>query len=61
MRENIFNKDGKLIGQNWQRENGNWMHKWTDFRSDEVFEKHSWKNKAKGKDDDGWTYENVVG
>jgi hypothetical protein len=50
-----------LIGQNWQRENGNWMHKWTDFRSDEVFEKHSWKNKAKGKDDDSWTYENVVG
>jgi hypothetical protein len=29
MRENIFNKDGKLIGQNWQRENGESDDSWT--------------------------------
>jgi len=59
MRENIFDKNGKLIGQNWQRANGDWMHKWTDFRSVEVFEKYSWKGKAKGDVDGSWTYEIV--
>lgn len=32
MRQNIFDKNGKLIGQDYQRDNGDWMHKWTSAR-----------------------------
>lgn len=56
MTENIYNKQGKLIGQNWQRNNGKWMHKWIDFRTND-FDKFSWGEKAEGEDIDSWTYE----
>lgn len=58
-RENIFDRNGKLIGQNYQRDNGDWMHKWSSVNH-EGFDKFSWKGKAKGKDMETWTYEELV-
>ena len=55
LRLNIF-RDGKLIGQDYLRENGTWGHKWFDTKKDE-FERGGWRGKAKGEDDIDWTYE----
>ena len=55
--ENIY-KDGKLIAQNWQRHNGDWMHKWMDWRTND-FDKFSWRGKAKGEGMNNWTYKKL--
>lgn len=59
MRYNIYS-NGKLIGQNYQRENGDWMHKWYDSK-DKKFERGSWKGKCGSKDDNmsEWKYKLV--
>lgn len=56
MRQNIFDKNGELIGQNYQRDNGEWMHKWV-LRGE--FERGSWRGKAQGDEMDTWTYVDV--
>ena len=53
--ENIYDKDDKLIGQNWQRNNGDWMHKWMDHRTGSFY-KFSLHGLAKGEDMSSWTY-----
>jgi len=58
MRQNIFDKNGKLIGQNYQREDGRWMHKWASVNH-EGFDKFSWRFKAKGESMETWTYKEV--
>ena len=60
MRQNIFNQNDKLIGQNYQTKKGKWRHKWIDFRSNNgTFEPFTWSGKAKGDDMDTWTYEKL--
>ena len=54
-KENIFDKNGKLMAQNWQRHNGDWMHKWIDFKINDFY-KFSWGGKAKGKEMDSRYY-----
>lgn len=58
MTENIYNEQGKLIAQNWQRHNGDWMHKWITFRTGD-FDKFSWRGKAEGEDMMTWTYKKL--
>lgn len=53
---NRYRPNGKLIGQNYQRDNGDWMHKWKSINH-EGFDKFSWNGKAKGNDMETWTYE----
>ena len=60
MRQNIFDKNGRLIGQNYQRDNGDWAHKWVSVNHD-GFDKFSWRGKAEGRDMDTWTYVVVDG
>jgi hypothetical protein len=55
MRFNIFNKDGELIGMDYQRDNGHWSHKWFN-RRDNCFERGSWRGRAEGKNQDTWKY-----
>jgi len=55
MRQNIFDKNRKLIGQNYQRDNGDWMHKWISVRH-KGFDRFSWKGKAQGENMETWTY-----
>ena len=54
--QNIFDKNGRLIGQDYQRHTGEWMHKWKSVRH-EGFDKFSWRGKAQGEDMDTWTYD----
>ena len=56
MRINIFHK-GKLIGQDYQRENGEWMHKW--MREDGKFERGGWRGRCEGEDSHEWEYVEV--
>lgn len=44
----------KLIGQDYQRENGEWMHKWV---MNGVFERGSWRGRCAGENSDNWRYE----
>jgi len=55
MREDILDQNGKLIGQNYQRENGEWMHKWVSVNH-EGFDKFSWRGKATGENMGLWTF-----
>ena len=57
MRFNIF-ENGKLIGQDYQRDSGEWMHKWVDWRTGE-FERGSWRLRCEGNNKDKWIYEEV--
>ena len=57
MRYNIFDKE-RLVGQDYQRDNGEWSHKW--FRSrDKKFERGSWRGRAKGENMTNWKYVEV--
>lgn len=56
MRQNIFDLRGELIGQNYQRDNGDWMHKWANSNG---FDRFSWRGKAEGEDMNNWTYKDV--
>ena len=53
-RLNIY-QNGKIIGQDYQRENGDWMHKWW-CRRDNRFERGSWPGRAQGDNMSGWAY-----
>jgi len=54
MRYNIFDKE-RLVGQDYQRENGEWSHKWF-LSNDKKFERGSWRGRAKGKNMSNWKY-----
>ena len=57
MRYNIFDKE-RLVGQDYQRDNGEWSHKW--FRSrDKKFERGSWRGRAEGDNQKNWKYVEV--
>jgi hypothetical protein len=56
-RLNIYN-NGKLIGQDYQRDNGYWSHKWYDPKT-KKFERGSWTGRAKGENMSNWIYEPV--
>jgi len=58
MRFNIYDENKKLIGQDYQRENGEWSHKWTRGENRE-FERGSWKFRADPDNLKKWTYEEV--
>ena len=56
MRFNVF--DGsRLVGQDYQRDNGQWSHKWFDGKTG-MFERGSWPGRcdSSGKN---WTYQHV--
>lgn len=57
MRLNVYEND-KLIGQDYQRENGEWMHKWFDHRTG-TFERGSWRGRCQGETEKTWTYEDA--
>lgn len=57
-RVNVYDKNGNLIGQDYQRDNGDWMHKWVSVRH-EGFDKFSWKGRVEGEDMDKWTYKEI--
>lgn len=57
-RFNIYN-NGNLIGQDYQRNNGEWMHKWKSVRH-EGFDKFSWRGRAVGKGMKNWKYVLIV-
>ena len=59
MRYNILNKNGKIIGQDYQRENGEWMHKWKSVNHN-GFDRFSWRGRADGIDSKFWTYEKLI-
>lgn len=49
-------ENGKLIGEDYQRENGEWSHRWIDEKTG-TYERGSWIGKAKGEKMATWTYE----
>ena len=57
-RINVFTREGKLIGQNYQRDNMEWMHKWIDGRTGQ-FERGSWSGKCEGETSEKWTYKQI--
>ena len=59
LRFNVYDKKGNLIGQDYQRDNGQWMHKW--IGKDGKFERGSSKGRCKSDDGDSktWTYKRV--
>ena len=54
-RINIYDKNGKWIGQDYQRENGKWSHKWKSINH-EGLDRFSWTGRAKGEDMETWSY-----
>lgn len=52
IRFNVYDGD-KLIGQNYQRENGEWMSKWKSNRHD-GFDTFSWRGKLHGQEVNNW-------
>lgn len=58
-RVNVFDAKGKLIGQDYQRDNGEWMHKWIDPKTG-TFERGSWRGKCQGEDMRNWSYEDCI-
>ncbi len=57
-RFDIYNENGKLIGQDYKRENGGWMHKW--MTKEGVFERGSWRGRAEGENKNKWKYEPIT-
>jgi len=53
-RFNIY-ENGKLIGEDYRRENGEWSHRWIDGNTNEL-EKGSWTGRAQGDKMETWTY-----
>jgi hypothetical protein len=58
LRYNIYNSRGELIGQDYQRDNGEWMHKWFDSKTGK-FERGSSKFRADGNEKKSWIYKEV--
>ena len=58
MRFNIYNEHNELIGQDYQRNNGEWSHKWFDNNIRKL-ERGSWTGKAKGDNMEKWKYVEV--
>lgn len=54
-RINIYDKNGKWIGQDYQRGNGDWSHKWKSTHH-EGLDRFSWRGRAKGEDMKTWSY-----
>lgn len=54
---NIY-QNGELIGKDYQRENGEWSHRWIDGKTG-TFERGSWSGKSQGDKMDTWTYKEV--
>lgn len=52
----IYNERGEIIGQDYQRDNGEWMHKWI-LRGE--FERGSWRGRCSGENQNKWTYKEV--
>lgn len=59
MRLNVYDENHKLIGQDYQRESGEWMHKWIDSKTGK-FERGSWKGRCEGQGSENWYYKNVI-
>lgn len=57
MRYNAY-ENGKMIGQEYQGENGEWRHKWTNHRTG-MLERGSWRGRCRGDNEKTWTYEKV--
>jgi hypothetical protein len=55
-RVNVYDKNGKLIGQDYQRDNGDWMHKWFDDKT-QSFERGSWRGRCDGVGIEDWLYQ----
>jgi len=49
-------ENGELIGEDYQRENGEWSHRWIDGNTNE-FERGSWPGRAQGDKMKSWVYE----
>ena len=58
-RINVYDGNGKLIGQDYQRENGEWMHKWMDGKTDS-FERGSWRGRCEGDNSAKWIYKDCL-
>lgn len=58
LRLNIYTKNGKIVGQDFLREDGTFGHKWFDSKLEE-FERGSWRGRAKGDNDLDWVYKIV--
>lgn len=56
MRLNIFDGNNKLIGQDYQKDDGEWMHKWYDTKNNS-FERGSWTGRSNGENKKKWRYE----
>jgi len=54
MRFNIF-ENNRLVGQDYQRENGKWSHKWY-VSKDKGFERGSWPGRVQGDNQKSWVY-----
>lgn len=57
-RYNVYRND-KLVGQDYQREDGTWMHKWVDFRLG-GFERGSWRGRCEFEDNKNIRYKEVL-
>lgn len=57
VRYDIF-ENGKLIGQDYQRDNGEWSHKWIDSKTGD-FERGSWRLRCDGENKENWVYVEV--
>jgi hypothetical protein len=53
LRLNIYTKNGKIVGQDFLREDGTFGHKWFNSKLEE-FERGSWRGRAKGDDGLNW-------
>lgn len=56
-RINIYIQD-RLIAQDYQRENGEWSHKW--MGSDGRWERGSWRGRAEGDNSTEWRYVDIT-
>jgi len=54
MRYNIY-ENGKLIGEDYTRENGEWSHRWF-CKKTKGFERGSWIGRAEGVNMEKWDY-----
>jgi len=55
MRLNIYDNKDRLVGQDYTRDNGEWMHKWARG-DDRKFERGSWRGRAKNASKIPWKY-----
>ena len=58
MRFEIYENE-KLIGVDYQMDNGDWMHKWVDWRTGKL-ERGSWRLRCQGDNMSKWEYREVA-